>query len=252
MANWKKFLFRDKRYKKVEEYLMQLPGPSPWALRANSPIWEGYKWESVEKVKGADGNTLLLNKEGRAVLVLGFMNYVMKLVDFEILIWRQGEERGANSSPVKFIVLDLNKIRPIVRDLKDVYQSEAFKTGGIYFEGPSEIQFEVSTLVVNEDIDSQFPDKLKPLGELFVLCDSTGIHEFHWGGGNRGLMLLNLSENKFHIYPLEWFNKGSFDFGYQWITKIGREPETGAIVGAGVRIGEFVLKPDFSGIKQVL
>ncbi|MBF0593996.1 MAG: hypothetical protein HQL22_03430 [Candidatus Omnitrophica bacterium] len=65
-------------------------------------------------------------------------------------------------------------------------------------------------------------------------------------------MVLRLKENKFHVYPQEWFNNGSFDFGYQWISKVGREPKSGEIVGEGVRIGAFVLKADYSGIKNVL
>ena len=43
------------------------------------------------------------------------------------------------------------------------------------------------------------------------------------------------------------FNRGDFDFGYQWITRVARDPKSRHIVGDGIRITPFRL--DASGRK---
>ena len=105
-------------------------------------------------------------------------------------------------------------------------------------------------VIAYKDILYEFPNQLKCFEEIFILCDSSGIQKGDPRESNLGLMVIKCKESKFHIYPQEWFNKGKFDFDYQWVTKIGREPTSGEIVGEGVRIGSFVLSKDYSGIKN--
>lgn len=42
------------------------------------------------------------------------------------------------------------------------------------------------------------------------------------------------------MIPQDWFNHGDYDFGYQWVTLVAREPGD-RIVGEEIRIGAFVL-----------
>jgi hypothetical protein len=43
------------------------------------------------------------------------------------------------------------------------------------------------------------------------------------------------------VIPQDWFSDGEFDFGYPWVTRIARDPETGRLVGEGIRMGFFRL-----------
>jgi hypothetical protein len=50
---------------------------------------------------------------------------------------------------------------------------------------------------------------------------------------------------RLRIMPQEWFNPDSFDLGYQWITRVTRDPESGRIVGDGIRLpSAFMLTQD--------
>jgi hypothetical protein len=57
------------------------------------------------------------------------------------------------------------------------------------------------------------------------------------------LYILKPRSGKVEVWPLDWWNNGDFDFGYEWITHVARDPATKNIVGAGVRIYPFMMDP---------
>lgn len=250
MFNWEKTLFGSKEEsKRVLNYLSALPGPSPWAIKASPQEFGVYRWEEAGQKSPAAGKILLLNKMRQVILVVNFYNYILKLGESRLLIWWQNEEEKSPSGPIRFTLLNLEKLLPIKTELAEIYTGQRLKQEGIYFEGKPESKFDLKTTLINEDI--KFEPQIQFKGdELFVLCRSTGIRDCDFFQSmNIGLMVINFKEGRYRIYPQEWFNKGKFDFGYQWITKVGRDPITKEVVGEGVRIGSFVLNADFSGIK---
>jgi len=46
------------------------------------------------------------------------------------------------------------------------------------------------------------------------------------------------------VLPQKWFTPDSFDLGYEWITRVVRDPRTRRIAGDGIRIRDFVLAAD--------
>jgi hypothetical protein len=46
------------------------------------------------------------------------------------------------------------------------------------------------------------------------------------------------------VLPQAWFTAESHDLGYDWITRVARDPRTGRIVGDGIRIPAFELDDD--------
>jgi hypothetical protein len=46
------------------------------------------------------------------------------------------------------------------------------------------------------------------------------------------------------FFPQRWFTAEKFDLGYQWITRATRDPNTGRIIGDGIRIEPFSLSED--------
>ncbi|MEW6250223.1 MAG: hypothetical protein AB1716_06230 [Planctomycetota bacterium] len=49
---------------------------------------------------------------------------------------------------------------------------------------------------------------------------------------------------RLNVLPQSWFNQDDFDLGYQWITRVVRDPQTGRIYGDGIRMGTFELADD--------
>lgn len=83
---------------------------------------------------------------------------------------------------------------------------------------------------------------------MLLLCQSSAITPGpQFGHGNLALMLLNPASGTLQLYPLDWFNDGRVDLGYQWVTRVARDPKTGRIHGDGIRIGPFSLDESMRG-----
>jgi len=52
------------------------------------------------------------------------------------------------------------------------------------------------------------------------------------------------------LLPQTWFTANKCDTGYQWITRVTRDPATGRIIGGGIRIGNFELTEDGTGLER--
>jgi hypothetical protein len=48
-------------------------------------------------------------------------------------------------------------------------------------------------------------------------------------------------EGTVDVMPLTWFREETNDLGYEWITRVARDPSTGHILGDGIRIAPFEL-----------
>ncbi|HEY6938551.1 MAG TPA: hypothetical protein VI424_15435 [Terriglobales bacterium] len=54
------------------------------------------------------------------------------------------------------------------------------------------------------------------------------------------------------VLPQNWFTRTRYDIGYQWITRVTRDPATGHILGDGFRIGSFELSEDGKQVERWL
>jgi hypothetical protein len=84
--------------------------------------------------------------------------------------------------------------------------------------------------------------------ELFVLVSSGN----NWDHMRLHLWSIRPSKQELDVVPQNWFTDGAYDFGYQWITRMARSPETGHLIGDGIRIGSFELSNDGSKFLQWL
>ena len=58
------------------------------------------------------------------------------------------------------------------------------------------------------------------------------------------ILVLRPSAGEVTVLPQSWFTADKFDVGYQWITRVIRDPQTGRIIGGGIRIRDFELGKD--------
>jgi hypothetical protein len=52
------------------------------------------------------------------------------------------------------------------------------------------------------------------------------------------------------VLPQRWFTPRKFELGYQWVTRVTRDPESHHIIGEGVRMGSFELSDDGSDLRR--
>jgi len=58
------------------------------------------------------------------------------------------------------------------------------------------------------------------------------------------VLVLHPKTGEVTVLPQTWFTANKFDIGYQWITRVTHDPQTGRIIGGGIRIGNFELTED--------
>lgn len=54
------------------------------------------------------------------------------------------------------------------------------------------------------------------------------------------------------VYPQKWYTRDNFDLGYQWITRVARDPAIGRFVGEGIGINPFILTEDGCHIERTI
>ena len=225
------------------------PGPSPWYLRRpdrSLPSARGaLVWRPAGEAGDRAGQTLLVTPSGEPLLVLDFHCYVQPLGAPRFLVWHpEGEgpaERRSTPSAERFRVLDADTLAPI-RDL-DAVVASMHATGMRSELAAGEVaSVAVRTSLPDGRTRCAFPDAMHELDELLVLTHSTAEGEqrnYHDAMSLR-LWIIRPHEGTIDVIPQDWFNRGDYDFGYQWVTRVAREPG-GRIVGEGIRIGAFVL-----------
>lgn len=229
--------------------LADTPGPSPWYLRrpdrtlpsASGPL----AWRPAGDEDQRAGKTLLVAPSGEPLLVLDFHCYVRQLQPPRFLVWHpEGEGRAdmrSTPSAERFRIIDADTLAPIP-DLDAVIAS-MHATGR-----RSELAAgELATVAVRTSLPDgrtrcAFPDAMHELDELLVLTHSTaaGEESNYDDVMSLRLWIVRPREGTVDVIPQDWFNRGDYDFGYQWVTRVAREPG-GRIVGEGIRIGAFVL-----------
>ena len=92
-----------------------------------------------------------------------------------------------------------------------------------------------------------FPPPLKTLPEVLMLGDNASIAGT---GMKRSIYCMRPNDGNIEVLPQDWFNLGNFDFGYQWITKVVRDPDSGRICGTGIRLKSFILDENGRQVEQ--
>jgi len=240
------------RYSNPTEVLSGAPGPSPWYLRWDSPKLDGFKWKEPDDEPEKKGRMLLLNSKGNAVAVINMYTYTMALDEHSVLIWRQ-QYATKPADTIQFEVVNLMSL-PEIFDLQDAYKSMGDYRSGqyVFYQGQSSLRFKVRTNLTLRKQSYDFPGALSKLDELLVLASLTGeaAADYRESAVTMSIFALRPASNSIEIYPQDWFNTGGLDYGYQWVTRVAREPKSGKIYGEGFRISPFVLDETSRNIEK--
>lgn len=219
------------------------PGPSPWYLRLpGAPCIAGFRWEERNGTGGT--KTVLVGPQG-PVAALGFQNYVKVLNPVTLLIWYQRSQRSSDPTyPVELLVLHPWEMKPLRGDL-DFMAISPGQTP-IALESVPFARCELDTTHADQILPAEFPKALQEVDEILILCDSSAISAT---GPNLAMMVAKPKNSTIQLYPQDWFNHSNADFGYEWVTRVARDPRTGRIHGDGIRIAAFVLDETLRGVE---
>ncbi len=229
-----------------------VPGPSPWYLRGPVLGLPGFEWVSAGNKDPHAGKTLLVDRDGKARLILDFQNYAFPLSESALLVWNQYPRglRGFPSPPVKLNILDPDQLAPLDLDLVSACERMTAADAPLLFTGEPSAVLDLSTTIVGETLSASFPGQLSGVGELLILCHSSGIDaDPGYERNNLALMVVRPSESCYVLHAQDWYNSGGFDYGYQWVTRVARDRTTQAVHGEGVRIQPFVLDQTLRALK---
>ena len=220
-----------------------IPGPTPWYTRPGTPIVEGFAWQQTQGVAWKDatekfqlrGKTLLVGAAG-IVAVFDFYNWIMRLDDSTLLAWSQGK-----APLVNLVVFRPSLLPPLEAKFEVIERKMAATDSMMELAGQPLGSCALDTSTIEQDLVAEFPPELHHLEELLILCHSPAIRGMPNMGADLALLIAKPNRGVFRLYPQDWFNTADLDFGYQWVTRVARDPKSGRVHGEGIRIRPFVL-----------
>jgi hypothetical protein len=87
--------------------------------------------------------------------------------------------------------------------------------------------------------------------EFFVITQNPALPKAP-GCASFCIYAVDPAAHSIEVLPQDWFNDGTPDYGYQWITCATRDPETRRLIVSGFRIDNFVLDETGRRIEQRL
>ncbi len=230
---------------------LTVPGPAPWYLAApevatlqtSRGVW---RWQTRHRAE-LETNSYLRAPDGSVALLVSLGCYVLPLPDERILVWHERKRSavaGVDRPGIVFTVLHLNDLQPLA-DRKAAATAMRSANRSMAFEAGTPVVFEVPTGIGEGTHAMAPPAALRDVSEILVLGDYGSESGNGFDRSFRAIFAFDFKAGQVSVLPQRWFNEGKYDFSYQWITRVQREPETGQIVGEGIRIRRFRL--DASG-----
>ena len=227
------------------------PAPTPWAWMrfpgVSGPNGRSLVWKRKE-------NTVLLvdeRNEETPYLALAFYCYVKQVGRDQLLVWYH-VGRTVKPDTVRMHLVESKNLSLIQR--MPVYNR-------LMHDDASQISYEGARVTV--DIPTglsrgvhasvHFPDAMKAIQEIIIIAHGTDKPKRHLIGTayhGESVYIVKPVANQIDVLPLDWWNNGEHDFGYEWIKRIVRDHETGKMVGDGARISPFLLDSNSGSFLQ--
>jgi hypothetical protein len=117
-----------------------------------------------------------------------------------------------------------------------------------YARGEPEFQWELKPDLPEGVHHLDLPAGLASVTELLVIANCPPASPADWTPTEDEpadvILAVQPAQSQVQVFPQKWFTGKQFDLGYQWITRVARDPETGRFIGDGMRIGPFALDED--------
>lgn len=228
----------------LRELIGQAPGPAPWYYgpqRVFSSDVGVLNWKQLPREGSA-----LVDTQGNYRLILSFYCYAMPISRSRILIWYEAGEPPHPLAGIEILLLEISDLTPLEKTTAEARMPRA-QGPKIIFNGRPVASVMVPAAVKAGLNRFVFPPPLKTLPEVLMLGDNASIAGT---GMKRSIYCMRPNDGNIEVLPQDWFNLGNFDFGYQWITKVVRDPDSGRICGTGIRLKSFILDENGRQVEQ--
>ena len=223
------------------EAIKGAPGPAPWYLSqpASDLSTSTLKlhWERDPDA----GPSALKDESGIAYALVSMYNYIWRFSDQRFVVWFSEVPRDGSDplgGTVRFEIYSIEQLTPLSNIALALQRLKAKETSFVISSVPiaeARLQRNLET----GDSSVQFDPHFAQCRELLVLVSNPS-----WDSTQLNLWVIKPGSGCVSVVPQDWFIKGPYDFGYQWVTRVTREPSTRSIVGDGIRIGAFLLDPN--------
>jgi hypothetical protein len=224
----------------------KVPGPSPWSLRKGVFLkiqQDSFSWKFDESSE-LSGISRLINSFGKSVLILDFSCYVQQVRDHFVLIWHEHtvDKRDAGNNSIEFYLLDLSQLEEFEDGVKSAEEFRKRKIAIGFKDRGLIAEYHTPILSPGHHAIEESPSEFADLGEILVLADFVDDERKSnfYDTMCRAIYCFDFCNRGVEVFPQDWFNNGSFDFGYQWITQVARRRD-GRLCGNGIRISPFLL-----------
>lgn len=233
----------DSERSRMRALITTLSGPAPWYWNT-FPQVSGFEWT----FHGQDGPlafVVTLNKPERKndpVLALNTYCAPFALPDGKLGVWSPEGRRM-----IRLVSFDPKTLKPF--PLEEI--AGWFKGSGdrMYSTVEPVGDFELSADLPDGMHEIQFPTEFHGIEELPI---SAGLRSGSEHGVSYAVYVLYPHAGLVQVLPQEWLSGDKFDGGYQWITRLTRDPVTHRLIGDGIRIDPFCLSEDGKNLESLL
>lgn len=225
------------------------PRLTPWYVGKDRPklIKDGktLTWRNIDKVGKEPVVVMTLeDNDGNCFAIIDMYCYILAYTDNKsFLIWCRSLGEGFNPLPIVMHYYDTDNLKPLADRDAAILKMKKQKQPFAFSVNPTS-KVEVQFNPTEEAMKYDFPIEFKKFGEFIFVTEMPNIYynpnpDNNW----HNTTMLDFKADKGWIfnYPQDWFNKSNCDFGYQWITRAIRNPETKLIHGQGIRLDDFIL-----------
>jgi len=219
-------------------------GPSPWYVRNRSLAinQRTMTWREVGTREPFAGCLLLTDEHECTILGLRIYSYLRLLDARRLLVWSQDRPSREGTPRLNLALFDLEQL-PQISDTRDLCRVLGASRAPARADVEPAASWSIPVSLPAGRHDADIPDWLSSEKEILILVDSQNSPA---DTSVRTVWRIVPPEKIIEVLPQYWYQNGNFDFGYEWITRIARDP-VGRLVGDGIRMRPFLL--DESGTK---
>jgi hypothetical protein len=232
----KVFWFAMATEEKLREVIASAVGPAPWYWetfpRPTGASGKGYEWV-FHKPESQLGYLVTLHLPGepdQPRLALNTYCRPFRVNSDTFGVWCP---EGRN---LRFVAFDPDSLKAF--DFQEIAGWFKKSTERIFAATAPIAEVSVPATLRAGTHEFRFPEEFQSVTELLTVA---ALPEIAAEEANTAIFVLYPHAGLVEVLPQKWFTAGKFDLGYQWITRVTRDPESHRIIGDGIRIGSFEL-----------
>jgi hypothetical protein len=203
---------------RLEKLLHDAPGPAPWYWRTFPGFTrdgECWAWQAEQTGEVSEWPVLRRSGDGVRCFVPGFYCYAVDAGDGQLLTWRSNRHGALDVALHRVERLEAVELPDDPRRDRDTYKPSALEVLRIPpLDAGAHDGFALRTRVA--------------LDELLLLASPAAPTDHDPA---LAIYVWEPTSGRITVVPQPWFTGATHDLGYEWVTKVARDPESGRIVG---------------------